>query len=77
MSNSTRTVSHPNPRPEIETAFVAGEAVLLDVTNGAVYALNPSASAVWVLMDGDRRRPTSPDLSDIVEVTGRCTGCGR
>src|SRR5262245_19628120 len=40
------------PDPDLETAFVGGEAVLLNVETGAVYSLNPSASAVWLLLDG-------------------------
>jgi hypothetical protein len=58
------------PRPDIETAFVGGEAVLLDVHSGKVYALNPSASAVWLLLvDGVREADAlARELSDIVEV---------
>jgi len=58
------------PRPGIETAFVGGEAVLLNVANGQVYALNPSASAVWMLLvDGvGTAGDLAQELSDIVEV---------
>ena len=42
--------------------------MLLDVTNGAVYALNPSASAVWVLMDG--RSSTTDIVSDLSDIVG-------
>jgi PqqD family protein of HPr-rel-A system len=58
------------PRPDIETAFVGGEAVLLNVGSGQVYALNPSASAVWLLLvDGVRTADAlALELSDIVEV---------
>ena len=42
----------PAPHPDIETAFVDRQAVLLNVETGAVYALNPSASTIWLLLDG-------------------------
>ena len=58
------------PRADIETAFVGGEAVLLRVSSGQVYALNPSASAVWLLLvDGVRTADAlALELSDIVDV---------
>ena len=61
MTEATSIEAPPRPRPEIETAFVGGEAVLLNVDTGAVYALNPSASVVWLLLDGV---PTDAALAD-------------
>jgi len=42
----------PRPHPSVETAFLAPEAVLYDMRHHQVHHLNPSASAVWLLIDG-------------------------
>jgi PqqD family protein of HPr-rel-A system len=42
----------PAPNPAIETAFLVNQAVLFDERDGRVHELNPSASAVWLLLDG-------------------------
>lgn len=54
------TSVRPTPHPSVETAFLAPEAVLFDDRHGEIHHLNPSASAVWLMLDGE--------LS-IVEVT--------
>jgi len=69
MSGTTSIEGPPRPRPEIETAFVGGEAVLLNVETGSVYALNPSASLVWLLLDGVLQTPAvAAELSEIIQV---------
>jgi Coenzyme PQQ synthesis protein D (PqqD) len=47
-------LDRPAPREGIETAFLAPEVVLLDSTDGRVHHLNPGASAVWMLIDGEQ-----------------------
>ena len=65
----TRSIVAP-PGPEFETAFVGGEAVVLKVDTGQVYALNPSASAVWLLvLEGvQTAAELALELSDVVDV---------
>ena len=59
----------PAPHPAIETAYLAPEAVLYDERTGRVYRLNPSASAVWLLMDGAADVDAiAADISEIFEV---------
>ena len=48
----TTAPTAPTPHPAVETAYLPPEAVLYDERTGAVYRLNPSASAVWLLLDG-------------------------
>jgi len=43
----------PQPHPSVETAFLPPEAVLWDGRHHQVHHLNPSASAVWLLIDGE------------------------
>ncbi|MFV0309367.1 MAG: PqqD family protein [Desertimonas sp.] len=43
----------PAPNPAIETGFLVNQAVLFDRRDGRVHELNPSASAVWLLIDGE------------------------
>jgi hypothetical protein len=43
----------PAPRHDVETAFLAPEAVLLETPTGRVHHLNAGASAVWMLLDGE------------------------
>ena len=40
------------PHPAVETLYYAPEAVLMDTRSGIVYRLNPSASIVWMFLDG-------------------------
>ena len=43
--------------------------MLLNVESGAVYALNPSASLVWLLLDGVLPTPAVADeLSEIIQL---------
>lgn len=74
MSESIDTASHPAevrpaPHPSVETAFLAPEAVLFDDRHGEIHHLNPSASAVWLLIDGEVSIETIvADLSEIFGV---------
>ena len=43
----------PKPHPAIDAAFLQNQAVLFDERTGQVHELNPSASAVWLLLDGE------------------------
>ena len=43
----------PRPHPAVETAFLAPEAVLWDGRHHQVHHLNPSASAVWLFVNGE------------------------
>ena len=43
----------PKPHPAIDTAFLHNQAVLFDDRTGQVHELSPSASAVWLLVDGE------------------------
>ena len=59
----------PRPHPDIETAFVAPQTILYDDRSGSVYELSPSASAVWLLLDGEA---TVADVTlDLAEILGR------
>ena len=61
--------SPPAPHPAVETAYLPPEAVLYDERTGRVYRLNPSASAVWMLMDGAADlNAIAADISEIFEV---------
>ena len=58
----------PRPRSVMQTAFLSPEVVLLDDDSGRVYQLNPSASAIWLLIDG---RHSAADLAgELAEITG-------
>jgi hypothetical protein len=60
----------PVAHPDVETAFVGNEAVLLNVESGLVYALNSSAAAVWVLLDGEHSAAAIADeLADLYGQT--------
>ena len=51
--------------PAIATAFLATEAVLYDERTGQTSVLNAAATAVWLVIDGER------DVGEIVtEVAG-------
>jgi PqqD family protein of HPr-rel-A system len=58
---------HPARHPAIETAVLGAEAVLYDERSGMVHHLNPSACAIWLLLDG---RP----VDDVVAALSRTTG---
>jgi hypothetical protein len=53
-SGSVAVPRLPQPRDGVETAFLAPEAVLLDTVTGTTHHLNPGASAVWMLLDGEQ-----------------------
>ena len=61
-------MSAPAPHDAIETVFLEPEAVLYDDRTKSVLRLNPSASAVWLLLDGQ----TPPDgiAAELAELTG-------
>ena len=68
MTDVAATVP-PAPHPAIETAYLPPEAVLYDERTGRVYRLNPSASAVWMLMDGTADiDDIATDISEIFEI---------
>lgn len=52
MNDDDRPVRHPS----VETAVLGAEAVLYDERSGTVHHLNPSACAIWTVLDG---RPVS------------------
>jgi hypothetical protein len=59
----------PTPHPAIETAFLENQAVLFDVRTGQVHELNPSASAVWLLLDGELTvEQIAAELHDLLGV---------
>jgi len=59
----------PRPHPAVETAFLAPEAVLFDTRHHQVHHLNPSASAVWLCIDGELTPDQiATELSEIFEV---------
>jgi PqqD family protein of HPr-rel-A system len=61
----------PRPHHSVETAFLPPEAVLFDDRHGEIHHLNPSASAVWVLLDGELSiDEVTAELSDIFSVPG-------
>lgn len=43
----------PAPAAGVETAYLDGEAVLYDVRRSRPLLLNPTGSAVWMLIDGE------------------------
>ena len=45
-------MSHATPHEAIDTVFLEPEAVLYDQRTSSVVRLNPSATAVWLLLDG-------------------------
>jgi hypothetical protein len=61
--------SPPAPHPAVETAYLAPEAVLYDERTARVYRLNPSASAVWMLLDGTGDvEAISAEIGEIFDV---------
>ncbi len=61
-------MSHAAPHEAIETVFLEPEAVLYDDRTKSVVRLNPSATAVWLLLDG----ATAPaDIAaELAEIVG-------
>ncbi len=48
MNEDDRPIRHPS----VETAVFDTEAVIYDDRSGMVHHLNPSAAAIWLLLDG-------------------------
>ena len=61
-------MSGPAPHDAIDTVFLEPEVVLFDGRDASVVRLNPSASAVWLLLDG----ATSPSgiAAELAEIVG-------
>ena len=57
----------PIRHPSIETAVLGAEAVLYDERSGTVHHLNPSACAIWTLLD-------CRSVDDIVAMLSETTG---
>lgn len=73
MTSSAATADpasvRPAPHASVETAFLAPEAVLFDDRHGEIHHLNPSASAVWLMIDGELSIvEIAAELSDIFGV---------
>jgi hypothetical protein len=65
----TTTDEPPRAHPAVETAFLAPEAVLWDGRHHQVHHLNPSASAVWLCIDGELTADQiAAELSEIFET---------
>jgi len=64
-------VSAPAPDEAIETVFLEAEAVLYDDRTKSVVRLNPSASAVWLLLDGVTPADgVAAELAELIGVPG-------
>ena len=57
----------PARHPAVETAVFETEVVIYDDRSGTVHHLNPSASAIWLLLDG---RPLAAVIDSLVHSTG-------
>ena len=58
---------HPARHPSVETAVFETEVVIYDDRSGTVHHLNPSASAIWMLVDG---RPLAAVIDTLAQSTG-------
>lgn len=58
---------HPTRNASVETVVLGNEAVLYDERSGTVHHLNPSACAVWMLLDG---RPLAEVVAALADRTG-------
>jgi hypothetical protein len=63
MNEDDRPARHPS----VETAVFDTEVVIYDDRSGTVHHLNPSASAIWLLLDG---RPVAGVIDKLSEATG-------
>ena len=67
--SATTVEERPRPHPAVETAFLAPEAVLFDSRHHQVHHLNPSASAVWLCIDGELTADQiATELSEIFDT---------
>lgn len=57
----------PTRHPAVETAVFETEVVVYDDRSGMVHHLNPSASAIWLLLDG---RPLAAVIDTLSTTTG-------
>jgi PqqD family protein of HPr-rel-A system len=63
MNEDDRPARHPS----VETAVFDTEVVIYDDRSGTVHHLNPSASAIWLLIDG---RPLAAVIDELTGSTG-------
>jgi hypothetical protein len=66
MNNQDRPARHP----AVETAVLGTEAVIYDERSGMVHHLNPSACAIWMLLDGRR-------VGDVIATLSETSGVPR
>jgi PqqD family protein of HPr-rel-A system len=57
----------PTWHPAVETAVFETEVVVYDDRSGIVHHLNPSASAIWLLLDG---RPLAAVIDRLQKTAG-------
>jgi len=57
----------PARHPAVETAVFEPEVVIYDDRSGMVHHLNPSASSIWLLLDG---RPLAAVIDALTQSTG-------
>ena len=60
----------PTRHPSVETAVFETEVVVYDDRSGMVHHLNPSASAIWLLLDGR-------SVAAVVDTLSQATGVPR
>ena len=66
---STPEAAAPRPHSAVVTAYLPPDGVLYDERTGQVYRLNPSAAAVWMLLDGTADvDAVAEEISEIFEV---------
>jgi hypothetical protein len=59
----------PRPHASVETAFLPPDVVLFDDRHGEIHHLNASASAVWLMIDGELTvDDVADELSEIFSV---------
>ena len=63
MNDDDRPARHP----AVETAVFETEAVIYDDRSGMVHHLNPSAAAIWLLLDG---RPLAAIIDSLCQAAG-------
>lgn len=66
MNEQDRPARHPSA----ETAVFETEVVVYDERSGMVHHLNPSASAIWQLLDGRL-------VAEVIDTLTRATGVPR